>query len=524
MGLTGSTQFTATIEVTGGFSPSAIGLWVTGLPSGIRAEYSPNPLPHEGAATLTLSGDGSAAAGTYSILIGATADGVSHSTPASLVVSSQPDFSLTTAPLSQVVQAGGAAVDYEIELTPMNSYVSPVTYSAVGLPSGLMASFSPQPVMPGQPSRMTISAAASAASGTTAFQVVGTSGSLSRTATATIIVGAGAVWSVDSIGSTNVQNNSMLVGPGRNDGVNRLYVGTVNSGRIVEFSWTGSAWSGGVDIGGSPSNGEIHNMGMGPGRNDGVTRVYGCSLDGNLYEMTYSGGGWSQALVGTAIGYCTHAAVGDGRNDGVNRLYATRDRYTVEYTWTGSTWTAVTVGSIPSGLAHGIWIGPGRNTALNYPYVATTNSGTYEGSFSGGGWALSSLGDRGDVRNVSVGVGRNDGVQRVYAATAAGEVREFSWNGSGWATLLAGTPVGATLIHANVAPARGDGVMRVYSSGADGSVREYSYANGGWSSTSLGGGTGYLYGFHLGVGRNDGRLRLYGASFDHLVYEYSFGN
>jgi hypothetical protein len=301
-------------------------------------------------------------------------------------------------------------------------------------------------------------------------------------------------------------------------------VGTVNSGRIVEFSWNGSAWSAGVDIGGSPSNGEIHNMGMGPGRNDGVTRVYGCSLDGNLYEMTYSGGSWSQAVVGTAIGYCTHAAVGDGRNDGTNRLYATRDRYTIEYTWTGSTWTAVTVGSIPSGLAHGIWIGPGRNTALNYLYVATTNSGTYEGSFGVGGWALSSLGDRGDVRNVSVGVGRNDGVQRVYAATAAGEVREFSWNGSGWATLLAGAPVGATLIHANVAPARGDGVMRVYSSGADGSVREYSYANGGWSSTSLGGGTGYLYGFHLGVGRNDGRLRLYGASFDHLVYEYSFGN
>jgi len=66
--------------------------------------------------------------------------------------------------------------------------------------------------------------------------------------------------------------------------------------------------------------------------------------------------------------------------------------------------------------------------------------------------------------------------------------------------------------------------MRVYTSGADGSVSEYSYQGGSWTSTTLGGGTGYLYGFHLGVGRNDGHARLYGASFDHLVYEYSFGS
>jgi hypothetical protein len=228
--------------------------------------------------------------------------------------------------------------------------------------------------------------------------------------------------------------------------------------------------------------------------------------------------------VGTGIGYCTHAAVGAGRNDGVNRLYATRDRYTIEYTWTGSGWTAVTVGTVQSGLAHGIWIGPGRGGSTNYLYVASTNSGTYEASYAAGGWAIDPMGDRGDVRNVSVGAGRNDGVQRVYSAAASGELREFTWSGSNWVLALAGAPIGATLIHANVADGRGDGVKRVYSSGADGAVREHTFANGAWTTNSLGGGTGYLYGFHLGVGRNDGRVRLYGASFDHLVYEYDFGN
>jgi hypothetical protein len=111
----------------------------------------------------------------------------------------------------------------------------------------------------------------------------------------------------------------------------------------------------------------------------------------------------------------------------------------------------------------------------------------------------------------------------VYSATAAGELREFTWNGSAWSFANAGPPLGATLIHANVANARGDGVNRVYTSGADGTVHEFTYSGGAWTNTSLGGGTGYLYGFHLGHGRNDGRMRLYGASFDHLVYEYSWG-
>ncbi len=524
MGLTGGVDFNATVEMTGGFSPSSINLWVTGLPAGVTGLYSPNPLPHEGTAVLTLTGNGSASAGTYPVVLGATADNVSHSQTLSLVVSSQSDFSLATSPLSQVAQAGGANITYDVAITPMNAFVAPVTLSVPGLPSGVSVSFNPQPATPGLSSQMSISAASTTASGTYSLQLVGTSGALSRSAAFTLVVGAGAVWSVDSIGSTNAQNNSMLVGPGRNDGVNRLYVGTVNTGRVIEFSWTGSTWSGGVDIGGSPSGGEIHNMGMGPGRNDGVVRVYGCSLDGELYELTYNGSSWSQTTVGASIGYCTHAAVGPARNDGINRLYATRDHYAVEYTWTGSTWSAVTVGSIASGLAHGIWIGPGRNSAVNYLYVATTNSGTYEGSFAGGSWALDSMGDRGDVRNVSVGTGRNDGVQRVYSATASGELREFTWNGATWAMALAGAPVSSTLIHANVAPGRGDGVMRVYTSGADGSVSEYSFQGGSWTSTTLGGGTGYLYGFHLGVGRNDGRVRLYGASFDHLVYEYSFGS
>jgi hypothetical protein len=102
-------------------------------------------------------------------------------------------------------------------------------------------------------------------------------------------------------------------------------------------------------------------------------------------------------------------------------------------------------------------------------------------------------------------------------------MREFTWNGSRWTMTPMVTPFGFTLVHAYVAAGRNDGIMHVYSSGEMGSVYEFTWNGSGWTTLSLGGGTGYAYGFHLGDGRNDGRLRLYGASFDRLVYEYTFG-
>ena len=524
IGVSSTAQFSATVQLTGGLSPNGISLWVTGLPPGITGSFAPNPLPHEGTSDLFLSGDGTASPGVYSVTLGATAEGISHWQSVNLVVSGQPDFSLVASPLSQDVAAGGASVSYQLTVAPINNFTAQVTLSAAGLPGGASANFSPNPVAPGQVVAATITADTSATPGTYSVNLTATSGGLTHTTAVTLVLSSGAVWSVTSIGTTNSENNSMRVGPGRNDGVNRLYVGTVNTGRVIEFSWSGSGWSSGLDIGGSPTGVEIHNLGIGLGRNDGINRVYACSLDGNLYELSYSGGAWIQTTVGSPTGYCTHAAVGPGRSDGVNRLYATRGLYVFEYTWTGADWNAVEVGRIATGLAHGIAIAPGRGGSTNHLYVATTYSGTYEASFAQGSWSLDSMGDSGDVRNVSAGVGRNDGLMRVYAATQSGEIREFTWNGTSWTFAPLVAPFAFTLVHAYVAAARNDGLMRVYSSGADGSVYEFTYTGSAWTVQSLGGGTGYAYGFHLGEGRNDGRLRLYGASFDRLVYEYSFGS
>ena len=518
-----SVVFTASVEFLNGFSSTNVDLFVTGLPSGVTGTYAPDPLTHQGMSQLTLTSGGRVATGTYTVVMGATGGGITHSQDVTLTVSRTADFAIAVTPATQTVARGGST-SFDVLLTAVNGFASPVSLSVSGLPSGTSASFSPNPVTPTASSTMTVSATNVATLGQFGVTVTGTSGQLVRSGSATLVVSiAGSVWGISTIGSTGVANNSTVVGPGRSDGVNRVYVGTVNTGRVMELSWNGSAWGAPVDIGGSPVGLEIHNMGMGPGRNDGRIRVYACSLDGNLYELTYVGPGWTQATVGTASGTCTHAAVGAGRNDGVNRLYATRGTVVWEYTWNGSGWSAVQVGNVPSGLVHGISLGPGRGGTVNHLYVASSTTGTYEATFSGGSWSMASLGDTGDVRNVSFGAGRDDGVMRVYAGTSQGEIREFTWTGTSWTNTTIAPSVGSVIVHAYVLDGRNDGVIRVYGAAGDGNAYEFTRSGSSWTTLNMGGGTAYLYGFHPGARPGETRNRLYGAAFDANVYEFTWG-
>ena len=519
----GSVIFTVNVSFTNGFTSTDVDLWTTGLPAGVTGTYSPDPLTHEGMSQLTLTAASSVAAGTFTLTLGATGGGITHSQNVTLVVSRTPDFSIAVSPATQTVSRGGSAA-FTVAVGALNGFSNAVSLSASGLPSGTSVAFSPISVTPPGTSTMTVAAAANATIGQFALSVRGTSGTRTRSGSATLIVSsAGAAWRVSAAGSTGVANNSMIVGPGRNDGVSRLYVGTVNTGRVMEFSWNGTGWNGPVDIGGSSVGEEIHNLTMGPGRNDGRTRIYACSLDENLYQLTFNGTGWNQATVGTPGGACTHAVVGNGRNDGVNRLYATRGQAVWEYTWNGSGWTALQVGRVSAGIVHGISLGAGRGGSQNHLYIASTSSGTFEATFSAGAWSMISMGDTGDVRNVSVGAGRNDGAMRVYAGIASGRIREFTWNGSSWSNAAINSSIGTVIVHAYVLAGRNDGVMRVYGSAGDGSAYEFTFGGTGWTVVRMGGGTNYLYGFAYGRRPGDGTNRLYGAAFDGNVYEFSWG-
>ncbi|MGH2636157.1 MAG: malectin domain-containing carbohydrate-binding protein [Actinomycetota bacterium] len=518
----GTATFTAEVAFVNGFTSTNTDLWVTGLPAGATGVYAPDPLTHEGMSQLTITSTATIPTGTYPLVLGATAEGITHSQDVTLVVSSTPDFSIAISPTTQSIASGGSGA-YQVTLTALNGFRRIVTLSVSGLPPGAAASFSPNSVRPPATSTMTITANPGVAEAEYPLVVTGTSGPRSRSVPASLLVsGSVEAWRTAIAGSTGVANNSLIMGPGRSDGVNRIYAGTVNTGRVMELSWNGTSWASPVDVGGSPAGLEIHNLGMGPGRNDGRTRIYACSLDENLYELTYVGPGWTQATVGAPDGVCTHAVVGDGRNDGVNRLYATRGQVVWEYTWNGGGWDAVQVGSVSGGIVHGIDLGPGRGGSENHVYIASSARGTFEATFSGGTWSMTSMGDDRDVRNVAMGPGRDDGVMRVYAGVSSGEIREFTWNGSSWSMVPIDTGIADVLVHAYVVAGRNDGVMRLYGAAGDGSAYEFTWDGSGWTRLEMGGGSAYMYGFAPGGRPGDALNRLFGAAFDGGVYEFTW--
>lgn len=87
------------------------------------------------------------------------------------------------------------------------------------------------------------------------------------------ITDAASIWTVSVIGSTGVPNNTVRVGKLKDDGLERIYVGTIATGRMLEYSWNGASWNGPVDVGGSPSGAEIHNCTIGPGRKGEIIKV-----------------------------------------------------------------------------------------------------------------------------------------------------------------------------------------------------------------------------------------------------------
>ena len=98
-----------------------------------------------------------------------------------------PDFSLSVAPSSQSVLAGNNA-SYTATITPSGGFSGAVTLSVAGLPGGASGTFTPNPATGS--STLGITTSSATAAGTYNLTVTGTSGTLSHTATATLVVSA----------------------------------------------------------------------------------------------------------------------------------------------------------------------------------------------------------------------------------------------------------------------------------------------------------------------------------------------
>jgi hypothetical protein len=201
------------------------------------------------------------------------------------------------------------------------------------------------------------------------------------------------IWRKETILRSFPYINSLALGQGKNNSVERIYLG--NLLRTFEAS-DSSLWSIDtieVNLGVTPFG-----LVLGQVRDDGINRIY---VDGN-YECLWTGTDWDCQAIDTINGCSGVSGIGAGRNDGVNRLYtATSLNEEID-----STYANVYIRE-KSFYPDSGW------KVKNIPIVIVDPW-----------WNLM----RNEMLYVTVGDLRNDGIQRVYGACSNGEIFECTWD------------------------------------------------------------------------------------------------
>ena len=157
-------------------------LVVTGLPSGVTASFGTNPATSSSLMTLTATS--TANLGQYNLTVSGTSGSLTASTSFTLSVY-PPSFTLTDYSGMSIGQ-GSSGTSY-VYVTPQYGFTGSVTLSVTGLPSGVTASFSPNPISSGD-STLTLTASSSATTGQYNVIVTGTSGSTTAITTVNVAV------------------------------------------------------------------------------------------------------------------------------------------------------------------------------------------------------------------------------------------------------------------------------------------------------------------------------------------------
>jgi hypothetical protein len=187
------------ISPSNGFA-SALSFSASGFPSGASGSFSPTS--SASGTTLSIVTTTALAAGTYPIVVAATApasgnsSGFSNSVIVNLVVAAPkaPAFTLSAAanPLTLQQNAGGTD---NVSVTPLNGFSGNVSFAVSGAPAGVGTGFSGNLLIVYPPM--------STPTGTYPLTVKGTSGSTSASTTVSLVITAGATFSL-APGATSI--------------------------------------------------------------------------------------------------------------------------------------------------------------------------------------------------------------------------------------------------------------------------------------------------------------------------------
>src|SRR5205814_711474 len=194
----GSSSFTSVwIYPQYGFNGS-VTLSTSGLPSGVTASFSPNPTT--GNSTLTFSASSTASLGQYSITVTGTSGSQTASVTLTLGVYAQA-FTLYAYSNGVTMDEGTSATVF-VQVNSQYGFNGQVNFAATGLPSGVTASFSPNPTTGS--TTLTLTASSTATPGTANVNITGTSGSLSASVPITLTVNSPGFTLVDAPGEISL--------------------------------------------------------------------------------------------------------------------------------------------------------------------------------------------------------------------------------------------------------------------------------------------------------------------------------
>jgi uncharacterized membrane protein len=185
----GQATLVLSIERVGNFA-APVQLSIDGLPDGVEAAFSPNPVPSDQTSVvLTLRAAFQTTTGTYSLTIRAQGNGIQREARIQLTVGeASPNFNIQLSESTVGVVRGGSA-SLQVLLTRIGSFSEPVALALEGAPAGVTAEFSPNPFSGSQTtSTLTLRANADASPGTFTLTVVASSGTTRRTAQFTLTI------------------------------------------------------------------------------------------------------------------------------------------------------------------------------------------------------------------------------------------------------------------------------------------------------------------------------------------------
>jgi len=336
-------------------------------------------------------------------------------------------------------------------------------------------------------------------------------------------------WNVEPFGTGQLTNPfDVRVGKARNDGTNRVYVSERNR-RITEWSHASGTWSMTVVV---PTVTNLALIAIGDVHNDGTNRLYYAEFNklGDLHEVTWTGTGWSRTTIDQNRS-SLNLFIGPGRNDGLQRLYVGGANTTSpsnpyvglwEYTWGAGSWqklqlhsTAMEGRGVVGNLRNdGVMrvLGNGVGNAPSFFHDFTWTGAAYV-SFPVDVASYALAPDPTDV-----GCTRNDGTVRVVANTQQGK-REYTWNGSSWQNHTF-DPLNRRG-DMRLARLKSDGLCRVYATHAGPATPKPPLMEFVWnavtarydSNTVVDAVTGATAMIDAGNGRNDGVARLYAPDY-----------